>query len=60
MKTIPRLLLCGLAGAIATMGFTGCDKKGDAISNAAQAHQKVGLTAPGITETKAIAEEGFI
>ncbi len=40
--------------------ITGGDKKGDAISAAAQADKKEGLAASGIAETKAIAEEGFI
>jgi hypothetical protein len=39
---------------------TGGDKKGDAISAAEQADKKAGIAAPGIAETKAIAEEGFI
>lgn len=40
--------------------FTGCGKKDDAISKAEQADKKAGIAAPGIAETKAIAEEGFI
>jgi len=52
-KHLAVALVCALA-------FTGCDKKGDVISNAAQADPKVGIAAPGIAEIKAIAEEGFI
>jgi hypothetical protein len=40
--------------------ITGSAKKGDAISAAEQADKKAGIAAPGIAETKAIAEEGFI
>ena len=49
-----------LAGAIAVTLLIGCNKKGDAISSAEQADKKAGVAAPGIAETKAIAEEGFI
>lgn len=45
-----------LAGAV----LTGCDKKGDPIVAAQQADQTAGIEAPGISETKAIAEEAFI
>src|SRR5947199_9946152 len=49
-----------LAGAIAVTLLIGCNKKGDAISSAEQADKKAGVAAPGIAETKAIAEEAFI
>src|SRR5436309_9181126 len=49
-----------LAGAIAVTLLIGCNKKGDAISSAEQADRKAGVAAPGIAETKAIAEEGLI
>jgi hypothetical protein len=49
-----------LAAVITATALTGCDKKGDAISSAEQADKKAGIAAPGIEETKAIAEEGFI
>src|SRR5207248_6215241 len=49
-----------LVGAIAVTLLIGCNKKGDAISSAEQADKKAGVAAPGIAETKAIAEEGFI
>src|SRR5438034_10242964 len=49
-----------LAGAIAVTLLIGCNKKGDAISSAEQADKKAGVAAPGIEETKAIGEEGFI
>jgi len=40
--------------------LVGCGQKDDAISLAAQADKQAGVAAPGIAETKAIAEEGFI
>jgi hypothetical protein len=49
-----------LASLLTATAFTGCDKKGDAITTAEQADKKAGIAAPGIEETKAIAEEGFI
>ena len=49
-----------LALALATGTLIGCEKKGDAITTADQADKKTGVAAPGIEETKAIAEEGFI
>ncbi len=49
-----------LASAITSAAFIGCNKKGDAISGADQVDKKTGINAPGIEETKAIAEEGFI
>jgi hypothetical protein len=60
MKPIKRIaLLLALASAFAAT-ITGCDKKNDTISQADQADKKIGIAAPGIAETKAIAEEGFI
>ncbi|MES2659087.1 MAG: DUF1254 domain-containing protein [Verrucomicrobiota bacterium] len=55
-----RIIQLALASAIATTALTGCDKKNDVISSAEQADKKEGIAAPGIEETKAIAEEGFI
>jgi len=40
--------------------FAGCAKKGDPISEASKADAAKGIAAPGIVDTKAIAEEGFI
>src|SRR5437868_12713858 len=57
MKT-PRQILLGVI--LTAAAFIGCEKKGDAISSAEQADKKAGVAAPGIAETKAIAEEGFI
>jgi hypothetical protein len=45
--------------AAATFLIVAC-RKNDAVSSAAKADAKAGVPAPGIAETKAIAEEGFI
>src|SRR5438876_12277908 len=61
MRIIKRTFTsAALAGAIATTLLIGCEKKGDAISSAEQTDKKAGVAAPGIAETKAIAEEAFI
>src|SRR5207245_2953900 len=61
MRTTKRTFIStALACAIATTLLIGCEKKGDAISSAEQADKKAGVAAPGIAETKAIAEEAFI
>ena len=44
---------------IAALGL-GCDKRNDAVTEAAKQEAAIGVAAPGIVETKAIAEEGFI
>jgi hypothetical protein len=49
----------GLAGVLA-LSLAGCGDRGDAISAAEKADEKVGIVAPGVAETRAIAEEGFI
>ena len=49
-----------LCGMIAVAILTGCEKKADPISVASQADKKAGIAAPGIAETKAIAEDAFI
>ena len=49
-----------VAAAFVATALSGCEKKGDAISTADQVDKKAGVAAPGIEETKAIAEEGFI
>src|SRR5436190_452894 len=61
MKGTKRTIIrAALAGAIATTLLVDCNRKGDSISIAEQADKKAGVAAPGIEETKAIAEEGFI
>jgi hypothetical protein len=59
-QTKQRIIQLALASAISVGALIGCEKKGDAISTAEQADKKAGVAAPGIEETKAIAEEGFI
>lgn len=58
--TIRFFLSTALTSALTLSSLTGCGKKEDAISTAEQADHKAGVAAPGIAETKAIAEEGFI
>ncbi len=52
------LLLC--TSLLALAPITGFSGPADPISSAAEADKKTGITAPGIEETRAIAEEGFI
>ena len=59
-QTKQRIIQLALASAVIAAALVGCEKKGDAISTAEQADKKAGVAAPGIEETKAIAEEGFI
>jgi hypothetical protein len=40
--------------------LAGCDKKGDAISDAAQADKQASVDVPGIEQVRSIAEDGFI
>ena len=56
--TITKLVFISgaLAAAIAVTLFTGCATKNDAIAQT----EKYEINAPGISETRAIAEEGFI
>ncbi len=49
-----------LCCAVLVSLLAGCDKKADPVAAAASADQKAGIPAPGIVETKAIAEEAFI
>ncbi len=55
-----RLLAGTLSVALSFGLLAGCGKKADPVSTAAQADQQAGVAAPGIAETKAIAEEAFI
>ncbi|GAB6193969.1 DUF1254 domain-containing protein [Desulfocastanea catecholica] len=59
-KSKPIFLFCALCCAFTVALFTGCATKGDPITAAGQADKKAGIAAPGIAETKAIAEEAFI
>jgi hypothetical protein len=49
-----------LAGAAPLALLAGCQSKDDSITAAAEADKEAGVAAPGIVETKAIAEEAFI
>jgi len=51
------LLLCAAIGLAA---LAGCGKKDDPITQAVKKDAAKGVAAPGIADTKAIAEEGFI
>lgn len=54
-----RYLAPGLAALLA-LAPVACKRQADPINQAATADKKAGVPAPGIEETKAIAEEGFI
>ena len=56
-----RILFVGTLFSIifATL-VTGCDKTNDPVTTADHADKKAGIAAPGIAETKAIAEEAFV
>ena len=61
MNSLPRSIIHALtATAFATLVFTGCEKKSVSLTQAGPADKKAGIAAPGIAETKAIAEEAFI
>ena len=55
-----KISITALCSAIIICGLAGCSGKDDSIEIAAKSEDKVGIPAPGIAETKAIAEEGFI
>ena len=59
-KSRPLLLFGALCSVFAVALLSGCATKGDPIVAAEQADKKAGIAAPGIAETKAIAEEAFI
>jgi len=54
------LSIAALCSAVFLMLLIGCAGRNDPIAAADQADQKAGIAAPGIAETKAIAEEAFI
>ena len=59
MKPAPAQVLVVAALASALL-FTACDSKKDPIAQAEKQEKKQGVAAPGIEETKAIAQEAFI
>jgi hypothetical protein len=54
------ILRLALSSAIGGGLFTACEKKSDPINQAAAEAKAAGVSAPGLEEVKAIAEEGFI
>ena len=54
------LFISALCSAAAITLLAGCSKKEDPVAAAEQADKPAGISAPGIAETKAIAEEAFI
>src|SRR6185503_9433615 len=54
------LLGAALVAGLALAVVAGCGKKDDPIAQAEKKDAAKGVAAPGIAETKAIAEEGFI
>jgi hypothetical protein len=57
LKTLSKLVT---ASAFVLVVLAGCDKKDDAITVAKEADKQSGIKVPGIEETRAIAEEGYI
>jgi hypothetical protein len=61
MDKVRNIIIKGaIYGAVTAGLLVGCSGKNDAISVAEKADKKAGVSVPGIMETKAIAEEGFI
>jgi len=60
MKTTRPFINGAMAIAAAAILLAGCDKKDDSIAQAEKQDVAKGVPAPGIEETKAIAEEAFI
>ncbi|MBP6682802.1 MAG: DUF1254 domain-containing protein [Halioglobus sp.] len=59
-KPAQRVLNGALYGFVALALLAGAGAKADTISTAEKADKQAGITAPGIAETKAIAEDAFI
>ena len=55
-----KFLVLAFATVVTTGALSGCEKKSNTITAAEQVDKKAGIAAPGIEETKAIAEDGFI
>ncbi len=58
--TLRRISSLVIMSAASMTLIAGCSKKDDAISQAAKNDAAKGVSAPGIEQTKAIAEEGFV
>jgi len=57
---ILKFLRCEVPLASATTLVAGCGKIDDAIGQAERKDVATGVPAPGVTETKAVAEEAYI
>ncbi len=61
MNTARHVIFVGaFCSAIVVALLAGCGKKADPVTASDQAEKKAGIAAPGIAETKSIAEEAFI
>ena len=60
MKSFRTFEKLAAASVFAVVLLAGCGKKDDPVSAADQADKRAGVEAPGIEQTKAIAEDGFI
>ncbi len=62
MRTSNKMSLINgpMALALAVVLAAGCSKQADPVASAERADKQAGVAAPGIEETKAIAEEAFI
>ncbi len=61
MKLLKRILsICALCSVATLTLLAGCSKTEDPVAVAEKADKAMGTAAPGIAETKAIAEEAFI
>ena len=58
--SLPSLFIGALCGGITVVPFAFADQHNDPVSAAEQAGRKAGIAAPGIIETKDIAEEAII
>jgi hypothetical protein len=58
--TLRRISSLAVMSAASMTLIAGCNKQDDAISRAAKTDASKGVAAPGIEQTKAIAEEGFV
>ena len=59
-RTTHNSVNCALCGFMALALLAGAGATADTIAAAEKADKQVGINAPGIEETKAIAEEAFI
>jgi hypothetical protein len=55
-----RAALAIVVGLVAALTIAGCGKQNSAVTQAARKDAAAGVPAPGIAETKAIAEEAYV